>query len=332
MKDPWKTYFAFSKKERAGIVVLLALLGVLLILPWVLQDVSVKADTMLLNRLYGQLTGLHQPKPSIATWVHHRDSSRTAPDKYHKRSAPIVVELFEFDPNTLPEKDWQRLGLSERSVQTILKYISKGGRFRRPEDLGKMYSLRPEEVQRLMPYVRIESSRNRSYATLDSLHYSGRKDFFKQAGSDNFSSDHKSKKRTYPLQPIDINRSDTTTWIALPGIGSKLAQRVVSFREKLGGFHSVEQVAETYGLPDSTFQQIRSLLHCTQPQLKTIDINSADVQILKQHPYIRWHIANAIIRYREQHGPFQSVDELERIVLITHEIRQKILPYLRAGE
>jgi competence ComEA-like helix-hairpin-helix protein len=55
---------------------------------------------------------------------------------------------------------------------------------------------------------------------------------------------------------VDINTADTTTWIALPGIGSKLSQRIVNFREKLGGFYKVEQVGETFGLADSTFKRL----------------------------------------------------------------------------
>ena len=59
---------------------------------------------------------------------------------------------------------------------------------------------------------------------------------------------------------IDVNTADTSAFISLPGIGSKLAARIVTFREKLGGFYSVEQIGETYGLPDSTFQKIKQWL------------------------------------------------------------------------
>lgn len=66
------------------------------------------------------------------------------------------------------------------------------------------------------------------------------------------------KKPNYTT--IDINTADTTAFIALPGIGSKLANRIVSFRSKLGGFNSVEQIREVYGLKDSVFQLIYPML------------------------------------------------------------------------
>jgi competence ComEA-like helix-hairpin-helix protein len=118
----------------------------------------------------------------------------------------------------------------------------------------------------------------------------------------------------------------------LPDIGSKLARRIISFRDKLGGFHSVEQVKETYGLPDSTFQKISSLLQVATDAVHRIDINTADLNTLAQHPYIGRNIANAIVKYREQHGPFKSLNDLQEIVLITSEIFKKIVQYLAVAE
>jgi competence ComEA-like helix-hairpin-helix protein len=72
-----------------------------------------------------------------------------------------------------------------------------------------------------------------------------------------------SKQASYvpkTFEPVDINSADTTPFIALPGIGAKLAQRIIKFRDKLGGFYSIDQVAETFGLPDSTYQKIKPRL------------------------------------------------------------------------
>jgi competence protein ComEA len=66
------------------------------------------------------------------------------------------------------------------------------------------------------------------------------------------------KGKTYST--ININAADTSAFSTLPGIGSKLANRIITFREKLGGFYSANQVAEVYGLPDSTFLKIKPYL------------------------------------------------------------------------
>jgi competence ComEA-like helix-hairpin-helix protein len=129
------------------------------------------------------------------------------------------------------------------------------------------------------------------------------------------------------IAAIDINLADTSQWIALPGVGSKLAFRIVNFRDKLGGFYSIEQVGETYALPDSTFQKIKSRLRVNGSSLRTININTATVEQLKMHPYIKWNIANAMIQYRQQHGPYQSVEDLQKIAIVTPEWLQKVAPY-----
>ena len=103
---------------------------------------------------------------------------------------------------------------------------------------------------------------------------------------------------------IDINTADTSAFISLPGIGSKLAARIVNFRDKLGGFYSIDQVGETFGLPDSTFQKIKQYLKLENTSIKKININTATVDELKAHPYIKYSVANPIIAYRNEHGPF----------------------------
>jgi competence ComEA-like helix-hairpin-helix protein len=130
------------------------------------------------------------------------------------------------------------------------------------------------------------------------------------------------------LTVADINTTDTTALIALPGIGSKLAYRIINFRDKLGGFHSVDQVGETYGLPDSTFQKIKPYLNINPNAVRKININTATKDELKAHPYIRWQLANAIVEYRNQHGTYKSIDDLRNIVLIDEATLNKIAPYL----
>jgi competence ComEA-like helix-hairpin-helix protein len=130
------------------------------------------------------------------------------------------------------------------------------------------------------------------------------------------------------LSPVDINLADTTAFIALPGIGSKLAERIIKFREKLGGFYSIEQIGEVYGLADPVFQKIKPLLLTGAFLVKKININTASLDELKAHPYIRFTIAKSIIAYREQHGVYSTMEDLKKLVLMTEDIYAKVSPYL----
>lgn len=61
-------------------------------------------------------------------------------------------------------------------------------------------------------------------------------------------------------QLLNVNTATAADFERLPGIGPTLAGRIVKFRAKLGRFPSVETLARTYGLPDSTFRLIRPCL------------------------------------------------------------------------
>ncbi|CAN5518310.1 hypothetical protein BH10BAC3_BH10BAC3_18350 [soil metagenome] len=134
----------------------------------------------------------------------------------------------------------------------------------------------------------------------------------------------------YIPKSIDINQADTTVFIALPGIGSKLATRIVNYREKLHGFYSVEQVGEVFGLADSTFQKIKHWLVINDTVISKININTANSDDLKT-PYISYNLANAIYQYRLQHGSFSSLADLKKIMLVSDAVFNKIVPYLTIG-
>ena len=229
-------------------------------------------------------------------------------------SSEKQISLFYFDPNSLPAEGWKKLGLHEKTIHTIQNYLAKGGHFYKPEDLEKVYGLYKDQYERLVPFVRIKTSAEKSQNNYG----------LKDRNESKYTVLDKSPHNT----AIDINIADTNVFISLPGIGSKLASRIVNFRDKLGGFYSVDQVGETYGLPDSTFIKIKPRLLLQSRELKKININNATKDEMKTHPYIRWNLANAIIEYRNQHGQFSSLEDLKKITLITEEVYVKILPYL----
>jgi len=138
--------------------------------------------------------------------------------------------------------------------------------------------------------------------------------------------ENETKRFSYNI--IDINTADTAAFISLPGIGSKLAARIVNFREKLGGFYSIAQVGETYGLPDSSFQKIRQYLKLENMSIRKVNINTATIDELKTHPYIKWSLANPIVAYRNEHGPFSKVEDIKKVMAVTDEIYNKVAPYL----
>lgn len=131
-----------------------------------------------------------------------------------------------------------------------------------------------------------------------------------------------------PVVKIDINRSDSLDWIKLRGIGPVLASRILKFRGALGGFQSVEQVGETFGMKDSVFQSIKGQLVCKGEMLDRIKVNRADWGELNSHPYINSKQAGAMIYYRRNRGGIKDSLELEETLIFDSLELIKILPYL----
>lgn len=307
-----KDYLTFSKKERNGIFIILLLCVATYFISRYLPVNKTHVDKTAFQKDLAELK--ISIDTSHNTYAYQRDDNTDyyRPkhyDNYHRTEG----ELFEFDPNTLNADGWKRLGVREKTVNTIQHFIAKGYRFRQPDDIRKIYGLRSQEADRLVPYVRISAKETFANATFD---------------NHNSSLPKKPDAEAYKSKIIDINVADTADFISLPGIGSKLAARIVNFRQKLGGFNSISQIGETYGIPDSTFQQIKGRLKCINPSVKQININTADANELKGHPYIKWNAANAIVNYRTQHGAYKSLEDLRKIEIITDELFNKIAPYL----
>lgn len=319
MNNYIKEYLSFSKKERTGIIVLVLLILATIAIPYFLPPSPVSpSDPAAFEKLRRQVAQLRAMPDSGEGGMAVDRHLRLQATK-ERVTGTVTSTLFLFDPNSLPLEGWIKLGLPERTAQTIRRYIGKGGRFRRADDLYKIYGLKREEADRLLPYVRIVQP---EYGPAS------------MAGESSLAAMGKRSRVTSFALPavVDINTADTNGFIALRGIGPVLARRIVHFREKLGGFHAVDQVGETYGLPDSTFVQIKGLLQCPSPVLRTIDINTADVTMLNLHPYISRPVAHSIVQYRAQHGRYRSVDQLLELAVMTPVLLEKIRPYLIIGE
>lgn len=315
-----RDYLSFTKKERTGIFIVIVIIVMCLALPF-LYPYLIPDKTVDHSEFAREIARLKiQQSDSISgNKYYHKNFDDNSYTNYYEPSERNYYpgskgELFYFDPNTASTGDWKRLGIKEKTANTIQKYLSKGGHFYKPEDIGKIWGLHKEDFARLLPYVRIGNS-IKEYAD-------NKPDF-----QNNYSPVNYPDKKP-ALQIVDINTSDTTGFIALPGIGSKLAQRIIAFREKLGGFYSLDQIRETYGIADSTFIKLKSKLILTDPSVKKININSATLDDLKSHPYIRYNLANAILQYRTQHGNFSSLADIKKIMTVTDEIFNKVSPYL----
>lgn len=296
-----RNYFNFTKGERNAFFVLSAIALIIAILPAIAfrQQTPQPTDFSTLQQL-AALDSMHNE-------AEQKDDSKYA---YNKQAASGETSLFLFNPNTADKATLIKLGFRPFLAERIIKYRNAGGAFKVKSDITKIYGIDESFVTRLFPYIDLPEQ----IATNNSQPYNGNK-------QENYTP----KK----YAPVNLNTADTATLNRLKGIGHKLSQRIVNYREKLGGFYSTSQLAEVYGLSPETIADITPKLATELQPYKMIAINTATAEELGQHPYIKYKLAAVIVNYRTQHGHFSTADDLLKVKLIDELTLSKLKNYLK---
>jgi len=126
----------------------------------------------------------------------------------------------------------------------------------------------------------------------------------------------------------DLNRSDSAALVALPGIGPVLSARIIKYRNLLGGFVSVKQLKEVYGLPEETYNLICTRVVADSLSVRKIKVNEAEYKDLIRHPYFKKGEVEAIMKYRRLSGRINSVEDMMKNKLISDETCRRIKAYL----
>lgn len=205
----------------------------------------------------------------------------------------------KFDPREYAVNDWMKLGLSKKQSEVVIKFASRG--IANEDELARIFVI-PNELFLLIK---------------DSVIYSQRESF-------NINTSKQTQKR---IEIIDINSCSQQELENLPGIGKYFAGKIIEYRNKLGGYNSISQLLEIWNFDNEKLEKINPYLKKSDDIIK-IDINSATIEELKEHPYITYNVANSIVKMRAQ-GKFNEVSDVKRSKLIDEELYNKIEPYLK---
>jgi competence protein ComEA len=219
-----------------------------------------------------------------------------------------TLTLFSFDPNTATFGELTSLGIQGNVARTLIRYRTNGGIFRQPGDIRKIYGMDSALAQKIIPYITIE------------LHDKSQVDI-----SDEVKVYAENDRMTSSL--VDINKSDSAELVSLPGIGPVLSGRIIKYRELLGGFVSVNQLKEVYGISDSVYSMISGMIITDSTDIRRIRVNSAGLMELSRHPYIERYDAQAIIKFREINGEIKNISEMTLNRILTKEKALRLSPY-----
>ncbi len=136
------------------------------------------------------------------------------------------------------------------------------------------------------------------------------------------------EKKFENLNRILFSESDSITLQIVPGIGPSTAGRIIKYRNQLGGFHNSAQLLEVYGLKSETVDALWEYFDFDPLIFKQIEINNIEITDLAKHPYISYSEAKVLLAYKNQHGNFKSIEDLNGIKIFKPEWIKKITPYL----
>lgn len=137
----------------------------------------------------------------------------------------------------------------------------------------------------------------------------------------------KSNNKLKPGETILLNSTDTTDWKKIPGIGSAFANRIVKYRNLLGGYVAVEQLREVYGMDDDRYLNMLPYIEVDYG-VKKININKLEFKELLKHPYLEYNQVKAITNLRKKKGDIKSLAELSVLSEFADEDLFRLEPYL----
>ncbi len=212
------------------------------------------------------------------------------------RANRFNIPQERFDPNTYFIEDWVKLGLSEKQAEVVVNFAKRG--LRSNDDLKRIFVF-PNELFDLVK---------------DSTVYPEQEIELRE-------------EVQRVIQLVDLNIGTPEEFESLPGIGPFYAKLIIEQREKLGGFYDKNQLLELYKFDKERLAKIDSLIFIGNTLLRKIDLNHADINALKAHPYIDYSIANSIVKMRAQQ-PFERIEDIRRSKLIDENLFLKLKPYL----
>ncbi len=308
MKRFLREYFTFSRSEIRVLLILVCLIMVALIIHQLCiplkREWKAKYGENLreehVEALASFLDGLEENQKTI------RPQTKPSPGDLPAAELKPVM----FDPNTAGRALLDSMGLDEFVINNLLKYRAAGGRFTESGDFSRIYGLDSALFVLLKPYIRIKANRPAAEDEDKTSHKPAAKDAGKE------------------VYIIEINSAGEDEFRKVRGIGEVLAERIIRYRDLLGGFVSPGQLKEVYGISDSLVGKNMKHFRADTALIRKLSLKSATFSDLLRHPYLSKEAVKAIMQYRKFAGEKASVPELSGQRVIPDSILRRIGPYL----
>ena len=305
-----KSFFILNKSEQRGIIFLIIIIIVLVLIDALLPHFIATPSHNNVKKYSNEINAFINDQDSIADSINIASlNNRTDID--YEIAIKKITPYGNFNPNKLPSSMWKQMGFTDSQIKNIKNYEAKGGKFNTKEDLQKIYTISKIEYSIVEPYIVIPSKYKSKTG--------------KVTRNRNFR--HKTN-----LKKTNINSANNNQLIKHLGLTNWLANRVISYKNILGGYIKKEQLKEVYGLNDSIYGIIKNYIVIDSSSIKKININTVKFKKLLKHPYFDYNTTKSIFNTRDKIGAFTSMDELRLINGVNDSIIELILPYVYFGD
>lgn len=298
MSRKWDSdWLVFSKKAQRGAFVFLFIFLILVFGRRIWAELFVQQDFSIeYQKLKSNSTDYFE--------VFEEDDNKSfnSTNKKNKFSSPDTL----FNPNDYIKEDWMDLGLSEKQAASIIKYKESGAVFRIKTDVQKLFVVNDELYALIQDKINLP----------DSLNAEQRKEVFKN----------------YKPKPMDVNSISDKKLQYVRGIGPFYANKIIEYRNMLGGYYSLDQVLEINRFSTELIDSLKTRCFVDTDKIKKMDLNSITAAELQSHPYFRLSVARDIVNLRNKKSKFKKVEDILQSEFIDEKLFNRISPYLEIRE
>ncbi|WP_395052593.1 helix-hairpin-helix domain-containing protein [Flavobacterium sp.] len=268
--NPFKTLLHFSKDQKKGILVLLTII-IALQLVYYFTDFSISTK---------------QSKEE-QEWL----SLQSAIDTLKNEKKNSSYTMYPFNPNFITDFKGYKLGMKVEEIDRLLAFRKLGKFANSAKEFQQVTKISDSLLNAIAPYFKFP----------DWVNYPKKEN--------NYKSNWKEYPKKEALKVLDINQATKEDLMKITGIGDAISDRILIQKDLYGGFVSMEQMNDIWGLsPEVLLNLNKYFTISVLPNLKKIDINNASIKELGQFPYFRFPISKNIVTYRSMNGDIKIED------------------------
>ena len=265
----WATLSHYSKSQRIGIILLFGLI-VLCQSFYVIHDFKSE-----------ELNTAEARK-----WLAHQ----SVVDSLKSQSYNVKPTVYPFNPNFITDFKGYKLGMSVAEIDRLLAYRKQNKFVNSAAEFQAVTKVSDSLLNAISPYFKFPDWVN------------NKKEYTASTAKPTFNKPEK-------IVVVDINQATKADLMKVYGIGDKISDRILEYKNKLGAFVSMEQLDDVWGLSPEVIAKLNQNFEVKSTAgIQKININNASIKELSQFPFFKYTLAKEIVVFRSMNGDIKTED------------------------